>query len=346
MRRLAHPDIPEQHRTYPTMYSKNTGVEGASPTAIVVGGCACAITGAAVGYALSRMYETTRSPSSTTVTDMFVYPIKSCAGIRVTRAKVNARGLEGDRLFMITNFLGRMQTQRVLPKMATIRPLWTETGDLLLSAPGMPDFVLPADRFNVGQRRQAQVWRHTCEDAIDQGDDVADWLAQALEASGLRLVRMPDDHRRVVEPGFVEKDGVHLASFADGYPFLLTTTCSLEHVRENSGIPTLSMSRFRPNIVVSGDKLTPFVEDNWREVRISQVPFEVPKRCTRCQVPRVDPLLGVLGEEEPSGTLKRTHGNMFGMNMVPLEIGGYVSVGDCLLVDREAAWDEGKKKTS
>ena len=41
----------------------------------------------------------------------------------------------------------------------------------------------------------------------------------------------------------------------------------------------LPMTRFRPNVVVAG--ATPWAEDDWRELRIGDVPFRAVKGCVR-----------------------------------------------------------------
>lgn len=316
-------------------------------TVAVSCGCVSFAAGLAVGYAYGAGYiGGGNGRTVANVTDLFIYPIKSCAGIRVSSATVTPRGLAGDRLFMVTSLSGSMMTQRVMPSMATVRPSWTEAGDLVISAPGRPDFVLEKESFQNGNKKSVTVWRHTCEDALDMGDAVAGWLSETLGKGGLRLVRMPDDHFRPVEKGYVKEDGVHQTSFSDGYPFLLTNESSLDFVREKTGCKSLAMQRFRPNIVVRGASVGPFEEDKWGELRVGRVDFEGAKRCTRCQVPRVDPVLGradSLPNSEPTATLKAHHGNCFGINLVAHRFETAISVGDPVKVLKLKSDPEKKK---
>ena len=51
------------------------------------------------------------------------------------------------------------------------------------------------------------------------------------------------------------------------------------------------MSRFRPNIVVSGCEA--FAEDTWKKIAINGIEFDVSKPCSRCVIPTIDPATAV-----------------------------------------------------
>jgi uncharacterized protein YcbX len=56
------------------------------------------------------------------VTELWYYPIKSCAGTRAQSLKIDRLGFEGDRRWMVVSADGNVfQTQREEPKMALIR---------------------------------------------------------------------------------------------------------------------------------------------------------------------------------------------------------------------------------
>jgi MOSC N-terminal beta barrel domain/Tetracyclin repressor-like, C-terminal domain len=56
------------------------------------------------------------------VAALFVYPVKSCAGIALDRAALGPRGILHDREFMLVDAMGRFITQREQPRLALIRP--------------------------------------------------------------------------------------------------------------------------------------------------------------------------------------------------------------------------------
>ena len=55
------------------------------------------------------------------VTDLFVYPIKSCKGIRVESADLWETGLYLDRLWMVVDEAGRFLSQRTVPRLALVQ---------------------------------------------------------------------------------------------------------------------------------------------------------------------------------------------------------------------------------
>ena len=60
--------------------------------------------------------------SNPTVKALFIYPIKSCAGLAVAQLDFDAIGPCLDRRWMVVDPGGHMLTQRVAPRLARIRP--------------------------------------------------------------------------------------------------------------------------------------------------------------------------------------------------------------------------------
>lgn len=95
-------------------------------------------------------------PPTIKVTDLLIFPIKSCAGIRVDDWPINDYGLELDRFWMIVEKVSsdeyKFVTQRDIPQLVLIQPcLKTESlkniyddasGKLLLNAPGMTEISI------------------------------------------------------------------------------------------------------------------------------------------------------------------------------------------------------------
>jgi uncharacterized protein YcbX len=260
------------------------------------------------------------------VTGLYVYPVKSCAGTALDRAELGPRGILHDREFMVVSPDHRFLTQRELPCLALVHPTITASG-LRLEAEGMSPLAhCPTD---AGPRHQVVVWRDTVP-AVDQGNAVADWFSTFLQTS-VRLVRMPADVVRAVDPVFARRD-TDQVGFADGYPLLLISEESLADLNARMDTP-LPMNRFRPNVVVRGWG-TPFGEDCWREVRIGSVAFDVVKACARCITTTTDQHTAERGAE-PLATLatyrRIPRGVLFGQNLIYAER-GVISVGDGLEV--------------
>ncbi len=93
------------------------------------------------------------------------------------------------------------------------------------------------------------------------------------------------------------------------------------------------MTRFRPNVVVSG--VQAWAEDDWRRIRIGDAAFRAVKGCARCVLTTIDPDTGVR-EKEPIASLARIRRwdgkTWFGINLIPDTAGVTIRVGDELEV--------------
>jgi uncharacterized protein YcbX len=257
-----------------------------------------------------------------TVTELNVYPIKSCRGVSVREASLDARGLVGDRLMMVVDEDGEFLTQRDLPRLALVAPSW-QGMTLELSAAGMPPLAVATS--DVGERRSVRVWNDRCT-AVDQGNEAAEWLSSFLGVN-CRLVRMADEHVRRVDQRYAMRPSSDQVNFADGYPLLIISEGSLADL--NSRLPEqVPMNRFRPNIVVAG--CAPYAEDGWRSLRVGDVVFDVVKPCARCVLTTVNQTTGRAGKE-PLATLatyRTLNGKvMFGQNLIHATT-GRIHVGD------------------
>ena len=130
-----------------------------------------------------------------TIARLFVYPVKSCAGIEVQEAVLTETGLDLDRAWMVVDADGVFVSQRELPRMALVRPQ-LRLSDMVLRAPGM--LALHVSLDEVEQPLQVQVWGDTVQ-AFDMGKVAAQWFTDFL-GRPLRLVRFDPDYRRVCSP--------------------------------------------------------------------------------------------------------------------------------------------------
>ncbi|MDP9151813.1 MAG: MOSC N-terminal beta barrel domain-containing protein [Myxococcota bacterium] len=269
-----------------------------------------------------------------TISGLFVYPVKSCGGIRVEKSVLEPRGFRHDRRWMVVDETKTFVTQRTAPRLALI----TTTLDaeaLVLEAPGLPVLRVPvmdaAFAPSPGALVSVRVWRDDVL-AVDCGERPSSWLTRWLGAPA-SLVFMPDASRRPVHPAYATEGDI--VSFADGFPLLIASTSSLEDLNAQmpKGVP---MDRFRPNIVVSG--APPWSEDSWARVLIGPIPLRLPKPCERCVVTTVDQRTGE-GGIEPMRTLalrrKRGNGVLFAQNAVA-EATGTIAMGDAVTVVRRA----------
>jgi uncharacterized protein len=240
-----------------------------------------------------------------TIQSLWVYPVKSCAGVPVDEAILTETGLEFDRAWMVVDAQGDFVTQRELPRMCLIQPTLKHY-EMVLRAPGMLALHIALDK--VEQPCRARVWGQDCA-AYDMGDVAAQWftdfLAQGLTAGTaprqLRLVRFDPEHQRLSNKKWTQNVDA-LNQFSDGYPMLVTSQAAVEDLNARLtalGHSAVTMQRFRPNIVLAG--IGAHDEDRVGPLHISTaegpVELALVKPCPRCPVPNIDPLTGVPSPE-------------------------------------------------
>jgi uncharacterized protein YcbX len=270
---------------------------------------------------------------------LFVYPVKSCAGVELKEAVLTETGLDLDRAWMVVDAQGAFVTQRELPRMALIRPT-LKFSEVVLRAPGMLALHLSIDR--VEEPVKVRVWKDEVS-AFDMGNTAAQWFTDFL-GQKLRLVRFDPDHRRLSSARWTG-GAEALNQFSDGYPLLLASTASLDVLNEKlvaAGRAAVGIERFRPNIVLEG--VEAHDEDRLGLVRIAAEDGEVQLRpvkpCARCPIPNVDPATAevdtiVTDTLQPYRQNPVLHGAVtFGMNAIVVD--GYdrtLKVGQAVSAD-------------
>ena len=246
-----------------------------------------------------------------TVSELAVYPIKSCRQRVVTERFVDALGFRGDRRWMVVDKSGKFITQRQYPRLVLVTVEEQDTG-IVVSAEGMTPLAIATPAACDEASLSVLVWKDECQ-AVSAGEDADEWFSCFLGVE-CRLVWMPDTFLRQVDRAYASKGDQ--VSFADGFSFLLISDASLAALNERLDIP-VPMRRFRPNIVVSG--CDPHEEDWWDRIRIGDIEFSVVKPCSRCVMTTVDTQLGVK-TGQPLRTLAsyRRDGNsiLFGQNLI------------------------------
>src|SRR5437870_1044036 len=87
----------------------------------------------------------------TRIARLFVYPIKSCAGVELTEAVLTETGLDLDRAWMVVDDTGEFLSQRELPRMALIK-VQLKHQEVVLRAPGMLALHLAIDSVEAPAR--------------------------------------------------------------------------------------------------------------------------------------------------------------------------------------------------
>ncbi|MES2512022.1 MAG: MOSC N-terminal beta barrel domain-containing protein [Pseudomonadota bacterium] len=262
------------------------------------------------------------------ISRLFVYPVKSCAGVEVQEAILTETGLEFDRAWMVVDAQGGFLTQRDLPRMALIQPQLKHY-EMILRAPGM--LPLHVQLNEVEEPVKANLWGETVG-AYDMGATAAQWFTDFLGVTA-RLVRFDPDHRRVSSQRWTGEIEA-LNQFSDGFPILLISQASLDLFNDKlaaSGAGRVAMERFRPNVVLgdSSQDLSPHDEDRFDMLVVTtdegKATLKPVKPCPRCPIPNIDPLTAVASPEvgdmlQSYRQDARVDGAItFGMNVVVVE---------------------------
>ena len=279
------------------------------------------------------------------ISRLYVYPVKSCAGVEVKEAVLTETGLEFDRAWMVVDAAGRFLTQRELPRMALVKPQLKHY-EMVLRAPGMLALHIAFDRVEAPVR--VTLFNDELA-AYDMGSIAAQWFTDFLGVSA-RLVRFDPEERRL--SSFQWTGGIEaLNQFSDGYPVLAISEASLDQFNEKllaRGYGAVGMARFRPNLVLGnpadGPELAPHDEDQLDLLQINtpqgRVKLKPVKPCPRCAIPNIDPATGVKSQEV--GDLLQSYRQdarldgaiAFGMNLIVLQgVDHLLQVGQSVAAD-------------
>ncbi len=286
------------------------------------------------------------------IAQLFIYPVKSCAGLALQESLLTDTGLEFDRAWMVVDAQGNFVTQREAPQLALVTPQFK--GDqLVLRAPGM--LALYLNLYEYEGNTQVTVWDDSLP-AFDMGDLAAQWFTDFLAQfeskvstpAAYRLARFDPEQQRLSSLQWTA--GVQAPNlFSDGYPLLVVSQASLDGLNARllaSGHAAVGMARFRPNIVLTG--LQAHDEDRLSLLRVQAglnedangVQLKPVKPCARCPIPNIDP---ATAQSSPAvgDTLQayrqddRVNGGItFGMNAITLSgQGAVLRVGQAVMAD-------------
>lgn len=273
------------------------------------------------------------------LTSIRFYPIKSCGAVFLNTAYAGPRGLESghiiDRSWMIVDQNGVLVSQREKPALARVGiELLGETADRFrVAATGIAPLVLDAATVGDDRRKIIIHGKETVGHLAPQ--DVHEWFSRYL-GEPVQVVHQKQDDVRLCDPNFALHPELDSVSFADGFPYLVTTEATLAKLNLLLD-HAVAMSRFRPNLVFGATAAD--AEYGWEEISFGAASLSLVKPCTRCVVTTIDQITGEKTGNQPLATLaqnyflshnvgsKRVQGAVFGENAIAT-IYGRISVGD------------------
>jgi len=279
---------------------------------------------------------------------LFLYPVKSMAGIETTQLECFTPGAYigrfGDRHFLVVEGdTNEFVTARTEPKLLLIKPQ-VISGNLHLVADNMKPLVIDINKVEASKNVKHGSVHGTAVVGLDCGDEASAWIDQYLQKPGHHLIfASPSVDKRSIQNGTVKYkdwtanvDSSAKMAYQDSSTYHILSEASVDDVRSKIGPSQspVSAENFRANIVVSD--VTAFAEDSWVKIYIGDAEFSPVKLCSRCVLTTVDPKTAQKAEE-PLVSLRSyrklvpSFGDSpcFGVNLI-LDKQGTISVGDAI----------------
>jgi uncharacterized protein YcbX len=202
---------------------------------------------------------------------IYISPVKSLRLSSVERARVERRGIAGDRAFFVMDERGRVVTQREHGRLTLVEATYdVDAGRLRLA---FPEGAFEGE-VRTGEAVEGRFYGTPISGRVVEGP--FDEALSTFVGKAVRLVKVDDD-----DDAF------------DCYPLSMCSSASVAKVRAVAGLEALDERRFRQNIYVAGAG-SAHEEDTWvgREVRIGAATVRALMPDARCVMTTHDPDTG------------------------------------------------------
>ncbi|KAL6245418.1 hypothetical protein RBB50_007417 [Rhinocladiella similis] len=247
------------------------------------------------------------------ITDLRIYPVKSCRGVSLKAANLTRQGLEFDRKWMFVDGKREFLTIRQKPQMTLINTaVDEESGSLVITighdaykqvkVPLRPDQAwLDANTKEV----TVEIWEQLTDGYAYTDPTITKIFSDFFEEEANLVMKGPEP--RICggngDPKLLGRE--ETVNFPDVLPVQIASESSLAELNsrlQEKGEKPITIERFRPNIIIKGGE--PWSEDSWKTVRINgdsslfttitggnrnALDIDVVARCARCTVPNVNP---------------------------------------------------------
>lgn len=254
-----------------------------------------------------------------TLTQLIIYPVKSCQGISVDHWQMTDSGPIYDREWTIVDHYGQALQQKLHPRMACIHTdIDLESRTLILSDArdkSSSTLRIPLDYYpeeTKSSNEDLKVCGFKTKGLVYTDEHISEWLSTVLDTD-VRLVRKnPNNDRYMVSPCGRECAPTAKINFSNEAQFLLITRSSIDDLNRrlkqiywsSDSVKRVDYSgccyansdwlitRFRPNLVIENANCAkPYEEDNFTSVDIAgQLKLTVAGQCNRCSMICVDPI--------------------------------------------------------
>lgn len=243
-------------------------------------------------------------PGTHVITNLFLYPIKSCAAFEVTSWPLGNQGLLYDRNWMVVNHNGICLSQKQEPRLCLIQPcIDLQQRILILRAQGMDQIEVSLEE----NTEQVQICQSkVCADRVntyDCGEKISNWLSKFF-GRPCHLIKQSSNFQRNAKRKHSKDQtpGKTAAlSLVNEAQYLLVNRSSVLELQqqlkasdENGKVELFPIkdliSRFRANIIINGTRA--FEEEKWDGISTGSLHFQVVGPCHRCQMICIDQKTG------------------------------------------------------
>ncbi|MFZ1704998.1 MAG: MOSC N-terminal beta barrel domain-containing protein [Saprospiraceae bacterium] len=254
------------------------------------------------------------------IREIIIYPVKSMGGSSKNTWYATQIGFEYDRNWMLIDRDNKMITQRTHPELAKFN---SDVLDGIAKVQKDDQYISWETNEYVGNKINSAVFDDPAL-VIEANKNVSIFVSDYLHQK-VKLVKQESKNARFHRVAHWNENIP--VSLADGYPYLIVGTKSLEFLNQQLKNPILS-NRFRPNLIVYTFKA--HEEDDYQKIHIGNGSFQNVKPCARCKIITIDQATGIASKEPLTSLNKyRQKDNKiyFGSNMTCLKE-GFISVGD------------------
>ncbi|WP_257351065.1 MOSC domain-containing protein [Pseudalkalibacillus decolorationis] len=192
-----------------------------------------------------------------TLSQIYRYPVKSLRGESLLESIVENYGLYGDRshAFLDKTRRGEYLTARQAPNLLGYKAEFTEER----KGPTFPNVKITSPEGRI----------------FNWDDEALETEIETVSGRRVSKVKYSPDRELLA----VDDEHIHII-----------TVQSLRKLEYLNG-DTLEPRRFRANFLISLEKDTPFLEDNWlgKRMMIGEVELEIKGHCPRCNIVNIDP---------------------------------------------------------
>src|SRR5687768_6291624 len=98
-----------------------------------------------------------------TVSELYIYPVKSLAGIKINTSALTSRGLQYDRRWMLVDDSNQFLTQREHPRMALLKTKILNGYIVISSAANPADLISIPTELNLKESSPVKIWEDSCD---------------------------------------------------------------------------------------------------------------------------------------------------------------------------------------